>query len=190
MVRHLSLSSSPHWRSSPSSLPLPLPRLLLLGACRPFPLLPLLSLSLLCAPPSPPAWWPHYATLLLAVSHFRLLLNPPPPTSSGSASSFFIWSRGGCGCPASFWGYLFPGSLDCYARASPSPASAWPPSYPPAPFEPSPLGDTADPLLLASSHGFQGVVPVPLAPRLLLWPWCLRAPPTVVFASAFVHCFL
>ena len=213
MVKHLFLSSalflsslavvsllSPSPPSSPTSprrLP-PLP-----------PLLPLLSLSLLCAPPSPltcrlpaclVASLRHPLARCLPLPPSSDFLSPhgsPPPlppfsapTSSGSASLSFIWSRGGCGCPASFWGYFFPGSLDCYACAAPSPDSAWPPSHPPSPFEPSPLGDTVDPLPLASSHGFQGVVPVPLAPWLLLWPWRLRTPPTVVFASACVHCFL
>ena len=37
---------------------------------------------------------------------------------------------------------------------------------------------------------FQGVIPVPLVPSTLLWPWVLRAPPAVVILSASVLSFL
>ena len=70
-----------------------------------------------------PAWCPRYSTLSSAF-----------PSSRSASSSSIFWSRGGCGCPASFWGYHFPSYLGGYACAAPSPSpthaptSAWPPS--------------------------------------------------------------
>ena len=112
MIRHPSLSSAlllfslavvPRLATSPPSSPTsarhlpPLP-----------PLLTPLSLSLSTARPthirSPvvflPAWCPRYSALSSAF-----------PSSRSASSSSFLWSRGGCGCPASFWGYHFPGYL-------------------------------------------------------------------------------
>ena len=132
--------------------PPPPPRLLPLGTCRPFPPSSS-SLSLSTARPthirSPvvflPAWCFRYSPSLSVF-----------PSSRSASSSSFLWSRGGCGCTASFWGYHFPGYLDSYTCAAPSPAhaptSAWPPSLPPPPpFPPALLGVAADPLLLAAS---------------------------------------
>ena len=82
--------SRPLSSTSPSSLLPPLPRLLPLGACCPFP--PYLLFSLSTARPthirSPvvflPAWCPRYSTLFLVVSRFlhlltsRLLMASPP----------------------------------------------------------------------------------------------------------------
>ena len=148
------------------------------------------SLSLYCSPhPYPltcclPAWYPRYSTLFLIVSRFlhlltsRLLMASPPhlippssafPSSRSASSSSFLWSRGGCGCPASFWGYHFPGYLDGYACAAPSPShaptSAWPPSRPPHPPPPFSLRFRVIqrilcflPFLLV----FRGVIPVSL----------------------------
>ena len=80
------LTSSSHWRPSPSLLP-PLPRLLPLGACRPFP--PAYSFPSLCRAPHPSP-----LTCCLPACLVSLLLHPLPRCLSLPPSSDFPSTHG------------------------------------------------------------------------------------------------
>ena len=179
----------------------------------PSPMLPLLSLS--TARPTPlrspvvflPAWWPRSATLLLAVPRFP---PPAPPASDFPATHGFP-------PPPLFRFYLF--MVGFFFSYGPGVGVGVPPPSEvttspvnstamhvllPLPLTP-PLGLplTRLPPLSLRLWVFQQILrflpllPVSrvlylslLTPRLLRWPWCLRTPPTVVFSSTFVHCYL
>ena len=217
MVRHLSHSCALLLSSlavvhllSLSSLPPPFLAYFRSAPTAPSPLLPLLSLS--TARPtrlrSPvvflPAWWPRSTTLLLAVSHFP----PPAPPPSDFPSTH------GFPPPPFFRFYLF-GVGFFFFSYGPGVGVGFPP---PSGVTTSPVNSTAMRVLLPSLFGlpltrlpplslrlwviqrilcFLPLLPVSrvlylslLTPRLLRWPWCLLAPPTVVFSSTFVHCYL
>ena len=216
MVRHLShtppLTSSPHWRSSPSSLSrlsLPLPRLLPLGACRLFPTVSSsLSLSLPRAPPlsahlsssrlpgglaPPPSYslspaFLHQPLLLLTS---RLLMVPPPPFRFylfGVGFFFSYGTRVDVGVPPPSGVTTSPVNSTAMRVLLPPPCGLPLTRLPPLLLRIWVLQRILCflPLLTDSRVLYLSL----LTPRLLRWLWCLRVPPTVVYSFTFAYCYL
>ena len=212
------LSSSPHCRSSPSSLSeLSLPPSSPASARRLPPLPPAsssLSLSLPRAPPlsahlssscllgglaPPPSYSlsPAFLRQLLLRLTFRLLMASPP---THTLFRFYLFGVG-------FFFFSYgPGVGVCVpppSRVTTSPVNSTAmrvllPLPPPLGLPLTRLPPLSLRLwVIQRILCFLPLLPVSrvlylslLTPRLLRWPWCLRTPPTVVISSTFVHCYL
>ena len=212
MVRHLSLSSA-LLLFSLAVVPLlsPSPPFLAYFRSAPAAPSPLLLLSLSTARPthlcSPvvflPAWWPRYSTLFLVVSRFLLLLTSrllmafllPNPlstsTSSGSASSSLFWSGVGVGVPPPSGVTASPVNSTAMRVLLPLPLllTLLPPLG--LPLTRLHLWVIQRILCFLPLLRFSRVLYLSLlTPRLLLWPWVLRAPPAVVISDPRRGCFM